>query len=211
LLSAADKYNVTSIYPVLRDILKTFLPNHPFGAYIVACRFGFLEEAKEAAKVSSSQSITSHDLDEQVRHVSGIDVLRFSRFVQAREYDGLATIEHLLGPSSVGKGVKCKHWEDAKDFYYRLEKAVEEAFVSNPCMGHMDLFAVLDQVPDPPPGCRPPPNPAQVYHDTGNGAVFKCPLLPMSIRNNLELVAMDLEEQNRRMLDEAFAKGIGSV
>ena len=211
LLSAADKYNITSIYPVLRDILKTFLPNHPFGAYIVACRFGFLEEAKEAAKVSNSQSIRSHDLDKEVQHVSGIDVLQFARFVQAREYEGLSTIEHLLGPSSVGEGVKCKHWEDAKDFYYRLEKAVEEAFVSNPRMEHMDLFAVLDQVPDPLPGCRPLSNPAQVYHDAGNGDVFNCPLLPMSIRNNLELVAMELEEQNRRMLDEAFVKGIGSV
>ena len=36
LLSAADKYNITSIYPILKDTLKTFLPNRSFRVYVVA-------------------------------------------------------------------------------------------------------------------------------------------------------------------------------
>jgi len=34
LLSAADKYNITSIYPILRDALNTLLPGNPFRAYV---------------------------------------------------------------------------------------------------------------------------------------------------------------------------------
>ena len=72
LLSAADKYNITSIYPTLRSTLKSLLPNHPFRAYIVACRFGFLEEAKEAARVGTTESIIPGSIDEEVRHISSM-------------------------------------------------------------------------------------------------------------------------------------------
>lgn len=50
LFSTADKYNITSIYPILRQSLKAFLPGLWSGdalrLYVIACRFGFLEEAK---------------------------------------------------------------------------------------------------------------------------------------------------------------------
>jgi hypothetical protein len=56
LLSAADKYQITSMWPVLRESLKSFIQAEPFRVYITACRFGFLEEAKAAAKVSTPSS-----------------------------------------------------------------------------------------------------------------------------------------------------------
>jgi hypothetical protein len=205
LLSAADKYNMTSIYPVLRDILKTFLSDDPFGVYVVACRFGFPEEAKEAAKVSNAQSILSHGLEDEVRHISSIDVFRFARFVQEREYDGRSTIEDSLSQWYLGGGTNCNHWEDAQDFYSRLQKAVEDAFAFNPCVEHKDLLAILDRVPDPPPGCAPLPKASEFYEET-----FNCPLQPMSIRCGLEVVAMALRKLNQTMLDKAFGKGTGS-
>ena len=212
LLSVADKYNITSIYPILRDILKTFLPqdpffscDHPFRVYVVACRFGFLEEAKEAAKVSSARSMISHGFEEEVRHISSIDVFRFARFIQEREYEGRSTIEDSLSQWYLGGGTNCNHWEDAQDFYSRLKKAVEDAFAFNPCVEHKDLLAVLDSVPDPPPGCAPLPKASEFYEET-----FNCPLQPMSIRCGLEVVARALGELNQTMLDKAFGKGTGS-
>ncbi|KAF9649411.1 hypothetical protein BDM02DRAFT_3082846, partial [Thelephora ganbajun] len=92
LLLTADKYNITSICTILRDTLKTFLPVHPFGVYVVACRFGFLEEAKGAARVAGSKSIMDGEFDEEVRHISSVDLLRFVRFVQEREHKGRSKI-----------------------------------------------------------------------------------------------------------------------
>ena len=209
LLSTADKYNITSIYPVLKGTLKTFLPRHPFGAYVVACRFGFVAEAKEAAKVSNTQSIVYHGLDEEVRHISSDDILRFSRFVQEREFEGRSKIQELLSWWHIGDG-DCFHWDAAKDFYFRLEKAVEEAFAANPCVGPAQLFALLEKVPDPPHGCEPPPESAEYYFDACVEDEFKCPLRPMSIRSNLEEVATELKELSSKLLDKAFEKGVGT-
>jgi hypothetical protein len=210
LLSTADKYNITSIYPVLKGTLKTFLPRHPFGVYVVACRFGFAAEAKEAAKVSNTQSIISRGFDEEVRHISITHLLRFSRFVQERECEGRSKIQELLSWWHIEEDARCNHWEDAKDFYFRLEKAVEVAFSANPCVGHMELCALLDKVPDPPPGCKPEPDSAEDYYDACAEDKFACPLKPMAIRSHLGEVAKELETLTRTMLDETFEKEVGS-
>jgi hypothetical protein len=210
LLSTADKYNIASIYPVLRDALKTFLPMRPFGAYVVACRFGFVAEAKEAAKVSNIQSIIHRGLDEEVQHISSTDLLRFSRFVQEREYEGRLKIQELLSWWHINQGAKCSHWDDVEEFYFRLETAVKVAFSANPCVGRMELCALLDKVPDPPPGCKPEPDSAEDYYNAGDEDKFTCPLKPMSIRSNLGEVASELRLLTHIMLDKAFGKGIGS-
>jgi hypothetical protein len=71
--------------PDLEDTSKTFLSDCPFGVYLIACRFEFLEEAMGTAKVSNTHSISYHGFDEEVRDMSATDVLRFARFVQERE------------------------------------------------------------------------------------------------------------------------------
>lgn len=55
LLSAADKYNMPSMLPVLGGALKFLVGAEPFSVYIVACRFGLLEEAKAAARARLSR------------------------------------------------------------------------------------------------------------------------------------------------------------
>ena len=82
----------------MRDNLKTFHSN-PFGVYVVACRFRFLEEAREAAEAGNAQSVISVDFREEVRHISSTDVLRWVQFVQDRELQGLDVIE---GGGSIG-------------------------------------------------------------------------------------------------------------
>ena len=206
-LSAADKYNITSIYPVFKDTLKTFLPHHSFGVYVVACRFGFVEEAKKAAKLGNTQSIMYPGLDEEVRHISSTDLLRWVRFVQERETKGREITERLLDWDRQDEGARCAHGEGGETFYSRLEKAVGNAFASNPSVGRKDLFDVLDTVPDSPPGCKPPSMSAEFYRDYGEEEVFNCPLLPMTIRHNLVTIAVELEVLNRSMLDQAFREG----
>ena len=209
LFSTADKYNITSIYPSLRSTFKTFLPCDSLRVYIIACRFGFLKEAKEAAKVSTSRTIVNQDYDEVVQHISGPDLYRFVRFIQEREHEGRSKIEDALGWSSLHYKGLCNHWDDAKDFYLRLAKEIGDAFVRNPCLELRDMFEVLDKIPDPPLGCKPPSNSAEWYYECGEYEVFSCPLVPMSIRNNLVDVSSKLEGVNRTLLDKTFGKGVG--
>ena len=213
LLSTADKYNITSVYPVLRAALKTFLPCHPLGVYAVACRFGFLEEAKEATKAGKTSHITNEAFDEQVLHLSTTDLLRWVRFVQGREDDGREIIKTSLDwmDRSDDCGPNCIHGNtnDGEDFYFLLEKAVTDAFRADPCVGVKDLFAVLDTVPDPPTGCKSPQRSGEYYYYVGATEEFSCPLQPMTIRNCLLGIADELRDLNRRMLDEAFGKGSG--
>ena len=209
-LSAADKYNITSIYPVLRSTLKT-LHGEPFRKYIMACRFGFVEEAKEAAKMGTTRSITSENFDEEVQHISTADLYRWIRFVQEREEQGRSKINEELDWWNMDWGTDCNHAEDGKEFYFRLEKAVADAFALNPCLGSNDLFAVLDTIPDPPPGCPPSPNAesGEFYYGACAMEEFKCQLRPMTIRGNLTQIAVELSRLNHTLLDKAFEKVIG--
>lgn len=210
LFSTADKYDIASIHPVLKDSLKAFLPKDPFRVYIMACQFGFSGEAKEAARVMTSQCMLHRDYDEAVQHISGPDLYRLIRFVQTREYEGRSMIDDLLGGYYLNEKSSCDHWDDGKDFYFLLAQRVKDTFVRKPCLELEDLFGVFNTIPDPPPGCKPAPQPAEWYYDRGDEDAFSCPLLPMSIRDNLGYVVRELRDLNRRLLNEAFEKGIGS-
>ena len=201
-LSAADKYNITSLYPVLRGYLKTFLPTHPFEVYVVACRFGFREEAKEAARVANTRSILCGGTDEVANGISTIDLLRFTRFVQERENKGRSIIGELFG--DWGMDPDCNHWDDGKDFYFHLGKAVEDAFALNPCVGMKDLLVLLNKVPDPPAGCEPATNSAEWCEEECADHEFDCPLRPMSIRERLSAVAGRLSALTSTMLEGVF-------
>jgi len=148
--------------------------------------------------------------DEEVRHISSIDLLRWVKFVEEREDEGLMKIDSALDWITLDSESNCTHQEDGKDFYPRLQKAVEDAFTFNPCVEGKDLFAVLDKVPDPPPGCKPPPHSDEFYYHACAVDEFRCPLRPMSIRSNLEEVARELATLNRTLLDEAFGEVVKS-
>ena len=209
LFSATDKYNIASMLPILRQSLKTFLPGDSFEVYIIACRFGLSEEAKEAAQVSTSWSMIKRDYNKAVRHISGPDLYRFARFVQEREREGLSRIERSLG-WHLSVEADCNHWRDAEDFYSRLTKEVSDVFVRNPRLEVKDLFEVFDKIRDPPPGCELPENSAEWYYDAGSDEPFLCPLLPMSIRKNLTVLVRELNALNHTLLDTVFKKGVES-
>jgi len=210
LLSAADKYDLASMSPVLRENLKTFLYHHPFEVYVIASRFGFLEEMREAVMVSTPRSILQQDYEEVTQRVSGVDLYRFVRFVQAREQGGLSRIEDLLEWTHIQDNSGCGHLEDAKEFYCSLSKEVVDAFVRNPCAEFEGLVMVLNKILDPPLGCKPEPHSAEFYAYGGSEAELGCPLLPAAIRGKLNQVAQDLDGVNRRLLGEIFGEGTGS-
>ena len=210
LLLVTDKYDIASVYPILKDTLKTFLREHPFRIYVVACRFGFLEEAKEAARVGNARNIIYGGLSEEARHISSTDLLRWVQLVQGRELKGREMIEQRLDWRRLGEDAECDHGEDGRVFYLLLEKAVADAFAFDPSIGRSDLLAILDDVPDPLPGCKPPPESGAYYRGGGNYDAFDCPLRPMSIRTYLEGLADDLAELNRTMVDKAFRGETGS-
>ena len=212
LLSTADKYNITSICSTFRGVLKVLLPDDPFLGYIIASRFGFLEEAKEAAKLSRTSTFRYNNPEEDLRHISSTDLFRLVQFVHQREDQGLVKVRIAFGSWVLDEYDDCNHGESekAKDYYIQLGKAVEEEFVQNPCVESKDLFAVLDQVPDPPPGCKPPSRSGQWYYEECYDGAFNCPLQPMTIRRKLADLAGRLAIQNKETLDKFFGKGAGN-
>ena len=212
LLSMADKYNIASIYPPLREILKTFImPRESLWVHIVACRFGFSEVMKEAAKVLRADDFMYFGGHEDLRHISSIDLFRLVQFVQTRAHQGRLAIQTVFDPSYLEGTAKCtRDGEDAQNYYFHLGKAVEDVFAHDPCVGSGGLFAVLDTIPDPPLGCKPPQGSAELYHGGGNKDAFDCPLQPMTIRRRLSEVADELSFNNDKMLDQFFGKGSGS-
>ena len=207
LLSTVDKYNITSLYSTLRGVLKVLLPDDPFLAYIVASRFRFLEEAKQAAKLSTTGALRDNNPMEDLRHISSTDLFRLVQFVHRREDQGPHRIRGDFEPWLLDDDCSHGESEKAKDYYFHLGKAVEKAFVRNPCVGSKDLFAVLDQVPDPSPGCRAS---GQSYYEGDDENAFSCPLQPMTIRRRLADLARELNNQNDEILDRFFGEGVGS-
>ena len=213
LLSAADKYNIASMSLTLREALTKFLPGDSFSVYAIACRFGFLEEAREAAMVSTSKSMLNGGSGTEVSCMANADIFRFVRFFTSREEAGRSAIRELLEVSSSGFGLSGlgddtdKHWEEARVFYLYLAKAVEDEFVRNPRLELQDLVAVLDRILDPPLGCKPNPRTAEFYRDDGEDYAFSCPLQPMFIRRILADLVAKLNEANRRVLEDIFGAG----
>ena len=214
LLCTADKYDIRSIYPFLSESLKASLlpPNDSpsLWAYITACRFGFSDVAKAAAKRSCKDDLSYLNNLVDIQHVSSTDLYRLVQFVLTRERDGFIIIRNTLNPSLL-EDYKCPHnGKEAQDYYCRLQRAVEEAFVGDPCVGAKDLSEVLDRIPDPPFGCDPPPESADWYSEASDYDPFECPLRPMTIRRGLWHIANDLDIVNDRLMGQFFGKDVGS-
>jgi len=207
LLSTADKYNIASIYPTLREILKTFLPGDPIPVYTIACRFGFSEEAREAANLSGAGNSLYYCPLEDIQHVSSSDIFRLFQFIRRREFQGRLNIGNAFEPWRLDV-VDCKHGEQAKDFYFRLRRAVEEEFALKPWIGSKGLLPALDRISDPPPGCTPPSGSGEWYGESSDEDDYKCPLQPMIIRRRLTGLAKALTRDNGQLLDEFFREGV---
>jgi len=211
LLSATDKYNIGSMLPVLKDALKSFTDDEHFRVYIIACQYGFLEEAKAAAKLSTPKTIIlSEDHEKDVRHISSVDLYRLLWFSQTREGVVRSEIRDFASLKSEEYPNPCKsHWVDGEIFYAEMEGVLQDMLANNPCVGVNELKAVLDVLPDPPHGCAPvhPDDDDDDYDDDYD--VFyqiACPLRRSFIEGELNLLAIGLDTTNEMLLKRAFEK-----
>ena len=210
LMLTADKYDISSMRPGLGESLKMFLPSpsNSFWVYIMACRFGFLDVAKEAAKRSTMESFSKLKHPEHIRHVSSTDLYRILQFVQERERSSLSILEDVIERPDFQQFAECKHYEQGgSDYYSLLHKAAGESFLKNPCVGVEDLLIVLNSIPDPPLGCDPLTDWGRCYSEDDQPV---CPLRPTTIRGRLHEVVDDLDLKRTCLLKRFFGKDFES-
>ena len=194
-LVTATKYRMGGIVPTLRKSLKAFLPSESIAVYLLARRFGFKEEAKEAAQSTAIWMFGMDGSEEEVNQVSSATLYRLFRFISKRAFEGQLEIERALRAPLEDRECRCSEMVETRVFYHSLAKPIAQRFESFPCPGPGDLLRVLDYVRDPPRGCEPGPDPTE-----GSS----CPLMWTHIRITLEILAVDLRELNGRLLDEFF-------
>lgn len=202
LLSGADKYSIPSMSLVLRNTLKTFIPAESFRVYIIARRFGFLEEAKAAAMTSTWEIISRNVHEKEVRHISSVELYRLVWFVIEREASGLSKIGNFVALDPHGYYNPCpveEHWSGSTEFYVELGKRLRCLFMQNPCVQSDGFIRILDMLPDPPLGCEP-----GCSNEEGE---IECPLQPSFIRVGLNGLVIQLHQVSCELLEEAFEKG----
>jgi len=207
LFSVLDKYDVASMRSVLRESLITFLPGDPFAVYIVACRFGFPEEAKAAARASTPQSYKNRDYEEEFRHISCTELFRF---VHSREDEGRSSIRNLGLWTPLGCWGDCDcddHWRGTRELYTRLAGMIEESFTLNPYVQVNDLVALINRIPELPRGCE---SDAAEYSQEPGAKVFLCPFRRYSLLESTGRIFRHLVVLDRRTLDKFFKKGVDS-
>lgn len=205
-LATVTRYAIDSIVPTLRKSLKGFLPNQCVEVYLLGCRFGFREEAKEAAKLATLRMLGRDDYAEEVEAAADTDLDQLFRFTKEREEEAQSRIKILL--ERPVKECECGHGDRAQEFYLSLTREVGDLFARNPCIECGDLLRLFDAVRDPPIGCKPLPHPARRFFDDYDKSAFSCPLVQMSIRNTLAGLVSDLEEINDELLEEYFGERV---
>ena len=201
-LDVARKYDIDSIVPALRKSLKGFLPNQCVKVYLLGCRFGFEDEAKKAARLTTPLMLGSDDYSEEVKAVSSNDLYRLIRFTAERELQGVSEIKWSL--ENALKGIECDHADRADGFYRELTAKVTGLFASDPSFEYGELLSLFDTIPDPPFGCAPSPHPAANFFFDHDESAFSCPLMQMSIRNTLVNLVHKLEEVNDSLVKKYF-------
>jgi len=209
LLSVADKYNIASMQPVLRGALKTFIPSEPFKAYIIACRFGFMEEVRAAAKASTLRNILSQkDSEEEVRHISSVDLFRLILFVNEREESAR---EMIMGFASLDIGYydnPCpiqEHWSgDTADLYKELGRKLVGEFMETPWMQSEDFTWVSEMLFDL-PRCQLEPKPFD-DNDSDDDDDVECPRQLPFVKIGITTTAWDVNARSDTLLEKAFGK-----
>ena len=205
LLTIADKYAVQTIPPIVRERLadEKVLKRDAFGAYILARRWGFAEEAKRAARRLTFIEVMKSPSSKDPQNVTGEDFSRLLWFVHKRGDEAKRVIRAHLVSWNRGLAMTCgKHSDnETLEFFEALAEAVVEVFDIDPCLDVGKLVMVLPNVPDPPDTgfCKDIDSwPNQEY------APIYCPLQPSAVVSSLEGLALRLESICEEHLSEAF-------
>ena len=208
LLTVADKYGVQVISPIAKARLadEEILKKDPFGAYIVARRWGFMDEAKSAARRLTLTGVMESPSSKDPQNLAGEDFFRLLWFMQKRGDKS----KNMIRTSLVGwnhdpdlGSVACGKHSDhqAREFYDALAEIVVEKFDIDPCLDAWKLVAALRSAPDPPDTgfCRdidswPEQEAFHIY----------CPLRPSVIVSSLSFLASQLQSIDEEYLSEAL-------
>lgn len=208
LLTVADKYGVQVISPIVKVRLadEEVLKKDPFGAYIVARRWGFSDEAKGAARRLTLTGIMESPSSKDPQNLAGEDFFRLLWFMQKRGDEAKNTIRRSLvdwNRDSDLESIACSKHSDirAREFYDALAGVIIEEFDINPCLDAWKLVATLQSAPDPPDTgfCRdidswPEQEAFHIY----------CPLRPSVMVSSLGFLASRLQRICEKYLSEAL-------
>jgi len=196
LFTMAIKYEMEELQTVLRERLEQLSSDDPFAAFIVACSHGLPETAKKVLRISTPRSYQKRDYSEEMQAIAHMDIFRFLRFVDLREGQGQSIILDISAWSPLNHlaHFSCadtfKHWFQAKSFYLRLAKVLEERFTDDPCIGVESLYWLAGTV-SPPHGC--PLNAVQQQPPGTIPPPFLCPARQEWIRGCIEELSCQLD------------------
>ena len=163
LLTIADKYAVQTIPPIVKERLadKEVLKKDPFGVYIIAHRWGFVDGAKKAAREVTLVGITESPSSKDPQNLTGEDFFRLLWFMQKRGDEAKKVIRSYLVSwrhdidfeYGYGEYTCGKHSGDrSREFFEALAERIVEEFDVNPCLDTRDVVMALTRAPDPPLG-----------------------------------------------------------
>ena len=213
LLSMIDRYKIGPMKLDLKRPLKLFIPDDPFAVYMVARRYGLLEEAVEAAMVSTPRTPTNWDNGEEAQPGSGLATYRFIGCVRWREETRRAIIKDIRSWSPQNHADDdhrndAKHQSDAVGFYTRMAEMIEERFIDNPRVELPDILRLTFGILDDFKACKRASGAAKgIRGFLINDEVHPlCPLHPTRILNSLTDLTRVLEDINREMLGMIFGE-----
>lgn len=195
LMTIADKYGIQTVAHVVKERLadEKILEKDPFGVYVVARRWGFLDEAKRAARgLTLVKLAKSPSRDAQT--TTSDDFLRLIWFMQKRGDEAKKAIRTglVLSKNDVDDDcVVCGKHTDAKyqKFYEELAEVVVGEFDVDPRLDEGKLVTALMMAQDPPNAgfCDEYSSPEMPDY-----FFVYCPAQPSVILGRLSALASDL-------------------
>jgi len=208
LMTIADKYGIQTVSHAVKERLadEKILEKDPFGVYVVARRWGFLDEAKLAARGLTLVKVARSPFSRDPQATASDDFLRLLWFMQKRGDEAKGAIRTGLAPPKDDMDhdrIVCHEHSDGKyqEFYEGLAEVVVEKFDVDPRLNAGKLVTALMMVPDPPHTgfCgedQPPGIPDHFF--------VYCPARPSAVIGRLSALAIDLGSICERYLSAAL-------
>jgi len=208
LMTIADKYAIPTVSHAVKERLadKKILEKDPFGVYVVARRWGFLDEAKRAARGLTLVKVAKSPSSRDPQTTTSDDFLRLIWFMQKRGDEakkairtGLVLPETDIDHDIVVCGEHTN--DDYQKFYERLAEVVVEEFDVDPRLDEGKLVRALMMAPDP-----PNVGSCDGYGRSGISDHFSicCPAQPSVIASRLSALATGLGSICEQYSSEAF-------
>jgi len=199
LITIADKYAVRTVVHIVKEKLvdEKVLEKDPFGAYMVARRWGFSDKAKEVARGMTLAKVAKSPSSGDPQNTAREDFLRLVWFMQERG-DGAKTairttlvaveLEDIVGDEII---ISCDRHNNTKcrEFYEELAEVIAQKFDVDPRLDVGEMVTALMTAPNRPHGlCDEEESP-----EIAENFSVCCPLQPSVVFSRLADLASELE------------------